>query len=132
MSYDAIVESGQLGRMALIRLRPNLDLVQAVEQASTELGFSHAVVRSAVGSLVDATLSYGSGNGHREVTVQGPGVEILTLVGELRPGPDGQPQAQLQGTVADPQMRVLGGRFVRGKNSICITLELVLQEWLPF
>ena len=129
--HDASIETGRLGRIGLIRLRPNLDLVDGVEAACGELGFSHAMIRSAVGSLVDSTLRYGHRGAPQEVSVAGPGVEILTLVGELRPGAEGRSLADLRGTVGDPAMRVLGGRFVRGRNIICITVELVLQEWLP-
>lgn len=81
-----------------------------------------AVVRTAVGSLVDEHLAYGE----REEMHEGPGTEILSLAGET--GTDG---ADLRGAISKPDKSVHGGRFVRGGNPICITLELVLQEWLP-
>ena len=125
------IERGVFGRSAVIRLRPNEDLVEGIEQACLENGICHAVVRSAVGSLVDAALSYGAGDDERIVTAQGPGVEILTLSGEIAPADLGRLEANLRGTISTPDARVLGGRFLAGRNSICITLELVLQEWLP-
>lgn len=127
MSEAASFEEGRLGRIAVVRLRPNEDLVTGVEAACREHGLSHAVVRSAVGSLVDAVLEVGE----KTLQVPGPGIEILTLAGELRPGKDGVPAAELRGTIADGKAQVYGGRFRRGANPICITLELVLQEWLP-
>ena len=42
-----------------------------------------------------------------------------------------EPRADLRGTISDSEARVYGGAFVVGANPICITLELVLQEWLP-
>ncbi|WP_246116708.1 PPC domain-containing DNA-binding protein [Denitrobaculum tricleocarpae] len=130
------IERGSFGRSAVIRLRPNEDLIEGVEQACLESGISHAVVRSAVGSLVDAVLAYGVGpkasqGDENTIVEKGPGVEILTLTGELAPGEDGRPKADLRGTISTPDARVLGGRFLPGRNSICITLELVIQEWLP-
>lgn len=125
------IDKGAFGRSAVIRLRPNEDLVEGVEQACAENGIDRAVVRSAVGSLVDAVLSFGSGDAETTVSAEGPGVEILTLTGEIAPGEDGRPEANLRGTISTPDARVLGGRFLPGRNSICITLELVLQEWLP-
>lgn len=116
------LEQGRLGRIAVIRLKPNQDLVEGVEAAAAEQGIRDAVVRTAVGSLVDAALAYGAA-GRREVP--GPGVEILTLSGGLREG-----LADLRGTVSDSGAQVHGGRFIKGANPICITLELVLQEWL--
>ena len=127
MSGTATFEEGRLGRIAVVRIRPNEDLVGAVEAACAEHGLTHALVRSAVGSLVDAVLEAGD----TTLQVPGPGIEILTLAGEVRPGPDDAPRADLRGTIADGKARVYGGRFRRDANPICITLELVLQEWLP-
>ncbi|MEQ8354342.1 MAG: DNA-binding protein [Kiloniellaceae bacterium] len=127
MSAAATFEDGQLGRIAVVRLRPNEDLVGAVEAACREHGLARAVVRSAVGSLVDAELEAGA----RLVRIPGPGIEILTLAGEVRPDDAGAPRADLRGTIADAAAQVHGGRFRRGANPICITLELVLQEWVP-
>jgi len=127
MSETAVFEEGRLGRIAVVRIRPNEDLVMAVEAACREHGLSRAVVRSAVGSLVDAALEAGD----RVIEVPGPGIEILTLAGEVRCDAEGAPRADLRGTIADGKAQVYGGRFRRGANPICITLELVLQEWLP-
>jgi predicted DNA-binding protein with PD1-like motif len=79
-------------------------------------------VRTAVGSLVDAALGHGA---DQRIDVAGPGVEILTLSGGLTEG-----VADLRGTISDSSARVYGGRFLKGGNPICITLELVLQEWV--
>lgn len=127
MTEAATFEEGRLGRLAVVRIRPNEDLVTAVEAACREHGLTHAVVRSAVGSLVDAVLEAGE----KVIQVPGPGIEILTLAGEVRPDASGAPQAELRGTIADGKAQVYGGCFRRGANPICITLELVLQEWLP-
>ena len=119
---NVTLEKGRLGRVAIVRLKPNEDLVGGVEAAAAAEGFRHAVVRTAVGSLVDAVLGYGE-TGRAEVA--GPGIEILTLAGEVREG-----KADLRGTISDRDARVYGGRFLAGENPICITLELVLQEWV--
>lgn len=117
-----MIEKGQLGRVAIVRLKPNEDLVGGVEAVARTQGFRHAVVRTAVGSLVDASLGYGESGRRR---VEGPGIEILTLMGEVRDG-----RADLRGTISDKHANVFGGSFVAGENPICITLELVLQEWV--
>jgi len=127
MSIAASFEAGSLGRIAVVRIRPNEDLVTAVEAVCREHRLAHAIVRSAVGSLVDAVLEVGD----RTLEVAGPGIEILTLAGEVRSDKLGVPEADLRGTIADGKAQVYGGRFRRGANPICITLELVLQEWLP-
>jgi uncharacterized protein len=127
MSDPTLFEEGRLGRIAVVRLRPNEDLVTSVEAACREHGLTHALVRSAVGSLVDAILE----SGDTALKIPGPGIEILTLGGEVRPDAEGNPRADLRGTIADGNAKVYGGCFRRGENPICITLELVLQEWLP-
>lgn len=126
-----LVERGSYGRMVLARVRPNIDLVAGVERVCAAHGITHAVVRSAVGSLVDAALGYGEGESMTLVTVEGPGIEILTLGGEVRPDASGKTVARLRGTVSDSNANVYGGEFVRGGNPVCITLEIALQEWLP-
>jgi predicted DNA-binding protein with PD1-like motif len=131
MSAETLFEAGRLGRIALIRLKPNQDLVEGVEAACVEAGLTHGMVRSAVGSLVDGVLGYGAGDSRGLVTVEGPGIEILTLGGEVRPDEAGRPRAHLAGTISDADAKVYGGTFLRGQNTICITLELVLQEWIP-
>lgn len=128
---ETSIESGDYGRSAVIRLRPNEDLIEGVEQACLENAIGYAIVRSAVGSLVDAVLQCGAEGDRKTLVEPGPGVEILTLTGEVRPDQDGRPRADFRGTISTPDARVLGGRFLPGRNSICITLELILQEWRP-
>ncbi len=126
-----LIERGTYGRMLLARVRPNVDLVTGIERICATHGITHAVVRSAIGSLVDAALGYGEGDSMTLITVEGPGIEILTLGGEVRPDEDGKPMATLRGTISDSDASIYGGEFVRGGNPICITLEIALQEWLP-
>ena len=125
-----LVERGRYGRMLLARVRPNVDLVTGIERICATHGLRYAVVRSAVGSLVDAALGYGEGDSMTLITVEGPGIEILTLGGEVRPDEDGKPMATLRGTISDSDASIYGGEFVRGGNPICITLEIALQEWI--
>ena len=128
---EADFEDGRFGRLAVVRLKPNQDLVEGIEAAAAEAGIASGVVRAAVGSLVDAALGYGEAENTSIITVEGPGIEILTLAGELRPDENGRARALLQGTISDADAKVYGGTFLRGANPICITLELVLQEWIP-
>ena len=109
------------------RLRPNQDLVEGIEGLCREMDLSHAVVRAAVGSLNDAVFEVGG----RKLKVSGPGLEIILLSGEITSDTKGAPRAKLFGAVCDQEGQVIGGRFLPGRNIICITLELLLQEWLP-
>ena len=122
------LETGRPGRVSYARIAPNQDLVTAVQTLCREQGLQHAFVRGSLGSLIDACLRTRDG---RELHIAGPAVEIVSLAGEIRPGADGQPHADIQGVVADPQGRVFGGPFVPGLNPVCMTFELTLEEWVP-
>ncbi len=127
MTAETRTEEGRLGRLCVVRLKPNQDLTEGVEAACRDRGFVRAIIRSGIGSLNDAHFD----SGGRQVSVTGPGLEILTLSGEIAPDATGRPKAALTGVVCDAQGAVMGGCFRRGENIICITLELMLQEWLP-
>ncbi|WP_342636817.1 PCC domain-containing protein [Enterovirga rhinocerotis] len=122
------VETGRIGRIAYTHVRPNEDLVQAVQKVALMHGFRAAFVRGTLGSLTDACLAAPDG-ALREI--RGPAIEVLAIAGEVRSDADGVPRAHLSGAVADTEGRVFGGRFVSGRNPVCMTFELVLEEWLP-
>ncbi|EAP78068.1 DNA-binding protein [Roseovarius nubinhibens] len=124
-----IVEHGAMGRVAYARIAPNEDLVQGIEKTCLAEGIRNAFVRGALGSLVDATLVTKS-DGTR-VLVNGPAVEVVSIAGEVRAGPDNTIAAALSGVVADTDGQVFGGFFVPGGNTVCMTFEVTLEEWLP-
>jgi predicted DNA-binding protein with PD1-like motif len=117
-----------LGRIANARIAPNEDLVLSVQTLAKELGFVHAYVRSALGSLVDAALARSGGEIQK---IPGPAIEIVCLSGEVCPDEQGQPRCVLSGVVSDLQGQLHGGLFLVGLNPVCMTIELMLEEWLP-
>ncbi len=122
------VENGVMGRVAYARVAPNEDLVRGVEKLCLTHGFRNAFVRGALGSLVDACLRRQDGT---YLQIKGPAIEIVSLAGEVRSQEDGSISASLTGVVADPEGNVHGGPFVAGFNTICMTFEVTLEEWLP-
>lgn len=122
------IEAGRTGRISYTHVRPNEDLVQAVEKIALLHGFRSAFVRGSLGSLSDACLETRDGTLKE---LRGPAIEVLAVVGEVRSDADGTPRAALSGAVADTDGRVWGGRFASGRNPVCMTFELVLEEWLP-
>lgn len=128
MNALSYVEAGMMGRVAYARIGPNEDLVQSVEKLCVAEGFRNAFVRGALGSLVDGCLLTSDGL-YRQI--EGPAVEIVSLAGEVRVQSDGSLKAALSGVVADPNGDVYGGIFVSGLNTICMTLEITLEEWIP-
>ncbi|MCR9218681.1 MAG: DNA-binding protein [Alphaproteobacteria bacterium] len=110
--------------LVYLRIAPNEDLVGAVEAACVERGIERAVVRGSLGSLTDAVLEVADGGA---VEIRGPAAEVLSLAGEIAPGRDGAPCAQLSGVVCGPDGAVYGGRFARGLNPVCITFEVTIE-----
>jgi len=128
---DIQVEEGTLGKLVMARLKPNQDLTESVEALCRQYGMQTAIVRGAIGSLIDAHLEYATPTGWREMEINGPGVEILNVFGEIGFN-GGKPHAHpLQGVVADVEGKIFAGRFVRGANLSFITIEITLQEWIP-
>lgn len=122
------VETGSMGRVACSRIAPNEDLVQSIEAICQSQGFKNAFVRGALGSLVDACLARHDGTAQH---IKGPAIEVVSLAGEVRSHNDGTLKATLTGVVADTEGNVHGGLFVSGFNTICMTFEVTLEEWLP-
>ncbi|RYG20827.1 MAG: DNA-binding protein [Caulobacteraceae bacterium] len=112
------------GRLATVRLGPNQDLVEGLQQAAAELGFERALVRSGLGSLNDAVIENAEG---RTKVLQGPAVEILTLSGEIALADDAA-SVGVSGVVGETTGAVWAGRFTPGRNLICVTAEIVIEE----
>ena len=122
---ESQVQTGRLGRLVVARLKPNEDLIDSAEALRKAHGIENAVVRGGLGSLIDAHLQYLGRSGMKDIRVGGPGVEILSLSGEIRVG-----DSQIQAVVADVDGNIYAGRLQRGHNLSFITIELTLQEWL--
>ncbi|WP_392887558.1 PPC domain-containing DNA-binding protein [Pseudomonas migulae] len=126
VTEESLVQGGRLGRLVIARLKPNEDLIESAEALCAEHGIHLAVVRGGLGSLIDGQLSYLGREGMIQIHVEGPGVEILSISGEIVPG-----ESRLQAVIADADGKLYAGRLERGKNLTFITIELTLQEWLP-
>ena len=104
--------------IVLARLQPGDDLVLGIEALAAQHAMPDALIRCGPGSTMHCTLEAGGD----AFTVPGPGVELLVVLGEVRHG-----TATLHGTVGDPSGRIHAGRFVRGRNPVCITVEFALE-----
>jgi predicted DNA-binding protein with PD1-like motif len=111
------------GRLAAVRLGPNEDLTYGLEKAAASLGFQHALVRSGLGSLTDATLET---SGPVPCRLMGPAIEILSMGGEI--SINGTDTVGISGLVGDTSGAIWAGRFIAGENPVCVTVEAVLEE----
>jgi predicted DNA-binding protein with PD1-like motif len=104
----------------LARLKPNVDLIEGIEDICRRHGIASARVRSGVGSIVGAEFDDG------RIIREHP-TEILVLEGQIAPDPDGQPRADLSIAVIDMKGSVHDGKPVRGRNPVLICFELALE-----
>ena len=131
MTENVEIEAGRIGKVVYARMAPNEDLVQGIEKICMAQGLRHALVRSGLGSLVDACLDLPGGQRH---PVMGPAVEVLSLFGEVRTQADGivrTLRADVSAVVVDAAGRVTSGVLVSGANPVFATFEVTLEEWLP-
>lgn len=126
VAQESQVQAGRLGRLVIARLKPNEDIIDSAEALCKEHGIQLAVVRGGLGSLIDGQLSYQGRDGLIKLQIEGPGVEILSISGEILSG-----ESRLQAVLADADGKLYAGRLERGNNLTFITVELTLQEWLP-
>ncbi|MFM0041130.1 PPC domain-containing DNA-binding protein [Paraburkholderia sediminicola] len=132
-SSEVKLEAGSYGRTVIARLKPNEDIVESLERLCAQYGIGRAVVRSAVGSLIDGHLASGAGAALATQIVKGPGVEIVGLFGEVAgivPGRDDMGTTELTAILSGTDSQVFAGRVVRGMNLSFITIEVTLQEWI--
>jgi predicted DNA-binding protein with PD1-like motif len=103
-------------RALVLRVRPNEDLVEALEAACRAHGFARAVLRGGVGSLVSPRFAEGTGT-------DDIATELLVTAGGVT-----EAGGAVAVALADMRGLVHAGRVVRGANAVCITCELVLEE----
>jgi len=107
---------GGAGSGLVARIKPNEDIIVALETIARSQGITNAVVRGSLGSLIGARFLDG-----REV--HDHATEVLVREGCIRDG-----HAALDLLVVDMQGRVHEGWLRRGENPVCITFDLVLED----
>jgi hypothetical protein len=102
---------GEAGRDLVVRVKPNEDILGALES----IGIRNCVVRGSLGSLIGASFA----NGGR---VGDLATEVLVREGRIRDG-----VAALDLLVVDMRGEVHEGWLQRGENPVCITFDLFLE-----
>ena len=127
MSGSIQIETGHTGRVVYARIRPNEDLVLALEKLCVQEGICNGILRGSLGSLTDAKIVSPEG---KTTVLRGPAVEVLSISGEIRSDEYGSLIADLRGMICAPDGTMAGGRFVRGENPVCVTFEIAVEEWI--
>ena len=104
------------GTGVVARIKPNEDILTALETIARDYGLSNADVRGSLGSLIGARFIRG---GH----VDDHATEVLVREGHIRGG-----VAALDLLVVDMLGEVHEGWLERGENPVCITFDIVLSQ----
>jgi predicted DNA-binding protein with PD1-like motif len=99
----------------IARVKPNQDILTAVETICRDNTITEATVRGSLGSLIGARFSDGG-------RVDDHATEVLVRQGWVRSG-----RAALELLVVDMNGEVHEGWLERGENPVCITFDLVLE-----
>ena len=102
------------GNAVLARVRPNLDIIAAIETIARTHAMPDATIAGSVGSLVGTRFDDG-----RDVPDRA--TEVLVTGGQVRGG-----IATLDVISVDMAGRPHAGRLARGQNAVLITFDLVL------
>ena len=102
------------GNAVLARVRPNQDIIAAIEAIAHAHGMADATIAGSVGSLVGTRFDDGR-------TVPDDATEVLVVSGTVRGG-----VATLDLVSIDTNGCSHEGRIARGANPVCITFDLVL------
>lgn len=121
---EAMAESPSI-ETTIARILPGQDITLTVERVAREAGYQRAAVRGGLGSLVGGQLIDPRNGTVR--TVDGPGTEVVALVGSVEPTEDG-PRARLSCTMVDLHGDLHAGELERGTNAVAVTFELILQN----
>lgn len=100
-------------RGLLLRLRPEEDVVEAVERVAAAHGLTQARVHG-LGSICGVSFADGT-------SVDCAATEVRIDVGRIRDG-----KAEIDISVVDPEGRIGTGRLVPGRNPVGVTFEIVI------
>nr|WP_294526416.1 hypothetical protein [uncultured Rhodopila sp.] len=99
----------------LARVKPNEDILTAVETICRDNGITEATIRGSLGSLIGVRFSDGD-------RVDDDATEVLVRQGWVRNG-----LAAMESLVVDMTGEVHEGWLERGENPVCITFDLMLE-----
>jgi len=108
-------------RCFALRLRPNIDLFEALEAFCREHGLGAARIRGGVGSTIEARFD-------DRPPAPNFATEVYIRDGRIAPDADGGLRAQISAALVDYTGATAEGRLTRGDNPVLMTFELVLVD----
>ena len=113
---DVRAKSNEEPRMVMARVRPNVDVTEAIDAICRKHGIAKATLRGSIGSLIGAR--YRDGNSVDDIAT-----EVLVTQGSVSAR-----GTKLEIVMVDTGGSITQGELLRGENPVCITFELCLEE----
>ena len=114
--FQASGSSDDHAPAVLARVRPNVDIITAVERIAAAQGIANGTIRGSLGSLIGAQFTDGT-------IVPDDATEVLVRSGRVTAG-----AATIELLAVDGRGHVHEGWLARGENPVCITFDLVLTR----
>lgn len=119
------VSLGTSHRAVMTRVRPGVEIHDAIRRIMIDAGMQSASVRGSLGSLVGATLIRGGGT----VVADGPATEV-TIAGHASIDGDRFSEAHVSVCAIDRHGTVHTGELAEHGNLVAVTFELLVEEIL--
>src|SRR5690554_4598328 len=116
--FDVTAET-ELRNTVVARVLPGEDITEAIIKTSKDAGFTAVSVRAGIGSLVGAEFR-NRATGEVRV-VDGPGTEIIALIGHVADVNSDAPEVRLSCTLVDRHGVVHAGELLPGVNPVAVT-----------
>lgn len=115
-----------MGRVVVVGLRPGEDLTSKILSVAQERNVDYAIVQ-AIGTLSRVVLGFYDGGSKSYLKKEIVGhLELVSCIGSLAKDPDGKPLLHIHASVADSEMRVLGGHLIEA--TVGYLVEVYLNE----
>lgn len=129
------VVQGESGRIAVIRLQRNTDLVTGLIEACRKAGFEMAASQLIIGSLRSAEISWTRPSDKTKrgsertpaMPIPGP-LELISAQAEICLTDPERPVFHVHGVVTDADGKAWGGHFFKGGNPVHSTTDVVMME----
>jgi predicted DNA-binding protein with PD1-like motif len=121
VAVPGVQTSPSESRTVVARVKPNMDISEAVEGLCRHHGLAGAQLHGGIGNLNGAIFEDGS-------AVSDIGSESMIISGRVSSGTNGDPVACLHIAFVGLDGLVHRGTLVRGQNPVAVTFELILQE----
>jgi uncharacterized protein len=131
----AVSIEGSIGRTIIARLQPGCDMLNGIQAVCMKHGVKYGFVSCTVGCLSEGSFVCPTPKETAKigivysdpVTLKGP-LEFLGGQGVVCQSEEGEYLIHFHGSLSDKDLRVWGGHFLPGCNTVLATLDCVIQE----